>query len=114
MVEVEDVNWSNYFLHIKAVCPWSWSAWNKGLIDICTWRGEWHDLGPYQARIYAIDLNRRRLKKLCSKLDTSIEYEWLWSEPRYGKYASPIPILIQQHRSQLEKIRNGQISRITV
>ena len=101
----EDVNWDVYFEIIRNVCPWSYSSWQRGLIDIVEWQGNWSELGGYDARIYTVALNRRRLKKLCAKLDESIEYEWLWSEPRYGKFASPIPILIQQHRAKLEKIR---------
>lgn len=109
MAEAEDVNWSEYFEHIKPVCPWSYSAWRKGEIKITTWQGEWQHLGKYQAIIYVVNLNRRRLKKLCSKLDESQQYEWLWSEPTYGKWASPIPILIQQDRKQLNDIRNNLI-----
>ena len=107
MAEAEASSWSNYFDHIRKVCPWSYAAWQKDLIDICKWDGTWHDLEGYEARIYITDLNRRRLKKLCQKLDTSDEYEWLWSEPRYGPYAAPRPILIQQDRKRLEMLRNS-------
>lgn len=109
MAEEKASNWHKYFEHIRKQCPWSWAAWQKGQIEICEWHGHWLHLGEYEARVYVTDLNRRRLKKLCGKLDVSEEYEWLWSEPRYGKYASPVPILIQQYRAKLEEIRHGNI-----
>jgi hypothetical protein len=105
VVEVEASKWADYFYHIRKVCPWSYSAWTKGLIDIVDWQGDWQQLDGYEARIYRTNLNRRRLKKLCARLDTSDEYEWLWSEPRYGPYAAPMSILIQQDRQRLEMLR---------
>ena len=105
----EAANWHHYFEKIRTQCPWSWAAWQKGLIDVCEWHGSWHHLEGYEARVYVTNLNRRKLKKLCGKLDESIEYEWLWSEPRYGKWATPVPVLIQQHRAKLEAIRNGNL-----
>lgn len=111
MAEAEASNWDSYFNHIKPVCPWSYAAWKTGKILITEWQGVWQPLGKYQAIVYTANLNRRRLKKLCTKLDESKEYEWLWSEPNYGKWASPQPILIQQDRKQLERIRNGNIPR---
>ena len=50
-------------------------------------------------------LGDQDLKKLAKKLDTSIEYEFLWSEPTNGDYASPVPILIQQDRRKLFDLR---------
>jgi hypothetical protein len=99
------MTWDEYFAHIQGVCPWSNTAWNQNEIEIVKWQGTELPLGTLQARIYTVDLNRRRLKKLCKQLDVSEHDEWLWSEPTYGKYAAPQPILIQQHRKTLNDIR---------
>jgi len=101
-VVAEKVDWLEYFDKIKKVCPWSYTAYKKGEIKIRSWDGEWEHLGNNQAIVYIVkNANRRRLKKLCKQLDTSLEYEWLWSEPTNGPFASPIPILIQQDRRKL-------------
>ena len=102
----DDINWEAYFDSIKPVCPWSAAAWKKGEIKVTKWRGEWEHLENNQAIVYIVpNYNRRRLKKLCSKLDVSLEYEWLWSEPRYGKHAAPAHILIQQDKRKLFDLR---------
>jgi len=100
------VDWSEYFEHIKPVCPWSAAAWKKEEIKITTWNGKIEELGNNQAIVYICKgYNRRRLKKLCKKIDISEQYEWLWSEPTHGPYASPVPILIQQDRRKLFDLR---------
>jgi len=101
-----DINWLEYFEHIKKVCPWSYAAYKKGQVKIREWDGEWEHLNKNQALVYIVkNTNRRRLKKLCKKLDLSEDYKWLWSEPKYGEYASPCYILIQQDRVQLYEAR---------
>ena len=101
-----DVDWAKYFQHIKPVCPWAFAAFKNNQIKIQEWLGVIEPLGENQAIVYIVPkANRRRLKKLCKKLDTSIKYEWLWSEPTHGKFASPLPILIQQDRRALFEAR---------
>ena len=105
-VAVEKVNWSKYFDHIKKVCPWAYVAYKKNEIKITQWSGKSESLDNYQAIVYIVlKTNRRRLKKLAKKLDTSKECEWLWSEPTNGDYAAPIHILIQQNRRKLFEAR---------
>ena len=107
MVKVKNhqsVDWAEYFARIQRMCPWSLSAWLKGEIDIVTTRTI-RPLGHFQARIYILDLTRRRLKKLCKQRDHG-EDEWLWSEPAYGAYGTPVPCLIQQNRARLNSLRN--------
>jgi hypothetical protein len=99
----QSVNWTEYFLKIEEVCPWSLIAWNKGKIDIVKTK-KIIPLGDYRARIYIFDLSRRRLKKLCKQRDLG-ECEWLWSHPEYGSYGTPLPCLIQQSRHLLTQIR---------
>ena len=105
--DVAEADWSRYFDSIKRFCPWSLEAWNNQLIDIVKWQGDYQPLGKYEARIHWADLNARRLKKLCSKLDANdTENEWLWSHPDFGGRSTPIPVLIQQDRAQLARLRN--------
>ena len=102
----DEVDWTAYFKHIQPVCPWSGAAWKKGEIKVKYWHGVIEELESNQAIIYICKgYNRRRLKKLCKKIDASLKYEWLWSEPTHGDYASPVPILIQQDRRKLFDLR---------
>jgi hypothetical protein len=100
----QSVDWGLYFNKIKQQCPWSYAAWQRGQILVRN-LGQPQALGDYQAIVYVSSLNRRRLKKLCAKLNTSKEYEWLWSHPGYGSYATDVPCLIQQNRQVLDEIR---------
>lgn len=101
-----EVDWAEYFQSIRRVCPWSFSAWQQGLIKIEKWRNRVIDLEPYAARVYVVEkLNPRRLKKLCQRLDQDPDCEWLWSHPRYSGNSAPVPILIQQSRKELNAIR---------
>jgi len=103
--KIQEVNWGEYFQHIKPVCPWSGAALKKGELKITQWSGEIEPLGNNQAIVYICqDYNRRRLKKLHKKLDKG-DYEWLWSEPANGPNASPVPVLIQQDKRKLFDLR---------
>ncbi len=100
-----EAKWADYFYSIRKECPWSYAAWQKGKICIQKWRSQVVDLEPYHARVYIVDLTPRRLKKLCKRLDSDAEYEWLWSHPRYKNNSTPAPVLIQQDRRTLNDIR---------
>ena len=105
MVKAADVDWGKYFLSIQTQCPWSTIAWAKGKIDIAQWSGKVIDLDVYRARVYIVkNINKRKLKKLANRLDVG-DSEWLWSYPGYGPYATPVPVLIQQNRAELNAIR---------
>jgi hypothetical protein len=105
VVKAADVNWGEYFHSIQTQCPWSFIAWNKGKIDIQSWQGLTPALDVYRARVYTVkNINKRRLKKIAKKLDVG-ECEWLWSYPGYGPHATPVAVLIQQSRAQLNAIR---------
>lgn len=103
--DVAEADWTRYFESIKRWCPWSLVAWNQGLISITKWNKP-EPLGSNEARVYWADLNPRRLKKLCTKLDNAdTECEWLWSHPNFGGRSTPIPVLIQQDRARLRELR---------
>jgi hypothetical protein len=38
---------------------------------------------------------------------TDTECEWLWSYPGYGDYATPVSVLIQQNRRELNQLRSN-------
>ena len=99
----QSVDWTEYFARIRPVCPWSGAAWRTDQIDIVYTRTI-RPLGAYRARIYVLDLTRRRLKKLAAQRDRGPD-EWLWSHPGYGAYGAPVPCLIQQNRAELNQLR---------
>jgi hypothetical protein len=103
----QSVDWRNYFKSIRTECPWSYRADQQGLIDITPWRGVVEPLGTYQARVYLIEASDQEVEALASALDHG-EDEWLFSYPGYGEYATPVSVLIQQNRKELNQIRNKQ------
>ena len=101
----QSVNWREYFKSIRTECPWSYKADQQGLIDITPWSGEVLPLGHYQARVYLIEASDQEVEALASALDHGQD-EWLFSYPGYGEFATPVSVLIQQNRKQLNDLRN--------
>lgn len=97
-------NWGEYFASIKKECPWGYSAWLRGQIDIVNWEGRVLALGGYQARMYIVNADDKIVESMACELDEG-EYEWLFSYPGYGEYATPEKVLIQQSRATLTKLR---------
>ena len=112
MVQVkshQSVDWLAYFESIQSECPWSLPAYRQGAIGI----EDWNDtntilpLGDLKARVYVVDLPNSIVEAMASELDCQdSESEWLFSHPGYGLYATPVPVLIQQNRKQLNDLRN--------
>jgi hypothetical protein len=100
----QSVDWYQYFKSIQKQCPWSYASWIKGGIDIVEYRGHSIPLGTYDARIYVINAPDSTVEALAAGLDHG-EDEWLFSYPGYGKFATPVSVLIQQNRARLEEIR---------
>jgi hypothetical protein len=100
-------DWGEYFALIKKECPWSYAAWLRGQIDIVEWTGEIKPLGEMQARVYTIDAGDQEVEALAEQLDEG-EYEWLFSYPGYGPFATPQAVLIQQDRRVLTDLREKQ------
>jgi hypothetical protein len=100
----QSVDWASYFKSIRVECPWSHSAYKKGLIDIVEWKGQCLALGHYEARVYVISASEQEVEALASALDHG-EDEWLFSYPKYGEYATPVKVLIQQNRARLSQLR---------
>jgi hypothetical protein len=107
----QSVNWLAYFESIREQCPWSLAAYQKDLIDIVTWQPgvAIAGLGAYSARMYIMDHADNIVEAMAKELDTQdVECEWLFSYPGYGEYATPVAVLIQQNRKQLQELRSKQ------
>ena len=100
----QSVDWREYFRSIRTECPWSYRADQQGLIDITPWKGEVIPLGTFQARVYLIEASDQEVEALAVALDHG-EDEWLFSYPGYGEFATPVSVLIQQNRKQLNDLR---------
>jgi len=98
-------DWDQYFSSIRDECPWSYSAWLRGQIDIVPWQGQVLPLGEYKSRLYTVDASDQVVQYMAQELDEG-EYEWLFSYPGYGENATPETVLIQQERALLTKIRS--------
>jgi len=110
----EEVNWTKYFAKIKGVCPWSYRAHMKDTIlfidysdvTINTWQ-LFLDATEYEAFVYKCP--GKSSKWLNAKADEMNakykKHEWLWSHPEHGGDSTPIPVLIQQDRETLTKLR---------
>ena len=99
------VDWEQYFQSIRIQCPWSLSSWREGKIDIQSWTGTVLPLSDWHARVYLVEGGDSVVEAMAEGLDFG-EDEWLFSYPGYGPWATPVPVLIQQNRSTLEKLRN--------
>jgi hypothetical protein len=108
VVNHQSVDWLEYFKSIRSECPWSYSAWTKGLIDIVEYSGSSIPLGHYQARMYIVCAPEATVTAIAEGFNyTDTECEWLWSYPGYGDYATPVSVLIQQNRQELKRLRSG-------
>ena len=101
----QSVDWGAYFKSIRAECPWSYSAWLNGGIDIVNYMGQILPLDDYQARVYLVTDPAMSVEALSQSLDHGQD-EWLFSYPGYGEWATPVPVLIQQNRQHLAQLRS--------
>lgn len=100
-----EVNWEEYFESIQTVCPWSYSSWQKGKIDI-VYQTDPMPLQDFDARVYVVDIEPIDLNAYHEWLNDNTEDEWLWSHPEYAGNSAPVAILIQQDHKYLRMIRN--------
>jgi len=105
VANANSIDWRSYFFQIRKVCPWSWAAYQKNLIDIVTYKN-YTPLGKYEARVHIYHTNPHTLKKTANHYNYEYENEeWLWSHPQYSTNSTPVPCMIQQDRKRLESIR---------
>jgi hypothetical protein len=103
-VNHQSVDWEEYFYSIRKQCPWSLKSWRQGRIAVTVWTGHVYPLKNIDARVYIVPNGSGSVEQLAQQLDTG-DCEWLFSHPGYGEYAAPVPVLIQQNRQELAKIR---------
>lgn len=111
MEELLPVDWKAYFKSIQKVCPWSYESFLAGKIKI-TDQEDIEDLNKYDAIVYQVDMSIDALDELAEYLnDEQDTYEFLWSHPDHskgGNNQTPVPVLIQQDRTILERLRKGE------
>lgn len=109
-MEANEADWAEYFLRIRSVCPWSFSAYKQQQIRIQPWHSQVLDLGTDQAIVYtALKHRPRQLKKITARLNRDYPLlEFLWSHPGCGANSTPVPVIIQQDQKRLESIRKRQ------
>jgi hypothetical protein len=115
--EVE-VNWLQYFHSIKKVCPWSYESYTQGTTKITQFDKDilllneqnWSTL-PWEVIVYLTgdDLTLNAIDEIVVYRNESQEKcEYLWSHPSFtkgGNNQTPVPVIIQQDRRTLEKLR---------
>lgn len=104
----QSVDWLAYFESIQTECPWSLPAYRAGAIGIEDWSSTnvILPLGDLKARVYVVALPNSIVQAMAEELDSQdIHCEWLFSHPGYGDYATPVPVLIQQDRAELQRLR---------
>ena len=104
----QSVNWLEYFESIQRECPWSLRAYKQNKIEIIEWHtiSEILPLGSLDARMYIVDYPDVVVEGMALELDTNdSESDWLFSYPGYGEFATPVKVLIQQNRKQLNDLR---------
>lgn len=105
------VDWKNYFLSIKSVCPWSVGAFLRDELLFVDWQTRQCPKVIPEGKQAVVHLaprhNPRQLKKMCDRFNqTRPDEEWLWSHPSFGYNSTPVACFIQQDRILLEKARN--------
>lgn len=99
------VDWYGYFKSIRRECPWAYTAYLNGKIDIVEYQGSAIPLGEYSARVYVINAPDATVEAICAGLNYGSD-EWLFSYPGYGPFATPVSVLIQQDKKTLNQLRN--------
>lgn len=75
-------------------------------VDFKTW-GMFLQYTEFESVVFiCADKTSEWLDAKCDKLNAESDlYQWLWSHPAEGGYSTPVPVLIQQERAQLEGLR---------
>jgi hypothetical protein len=114
----KEVNWQEYYAHIKSVCPWSYKAYMND--NILVWENAtsntWQtvsavfDSTNFEAIVYRFDNHSpEQLDALVSVMsDRRPNSEFLWSHPDADSgddNSTPVPVIIQQNKEALNDLR---------
>lgn len=118
MVKDQEVNWLDYFKSIQTVCPWSLQSYTAGRLLILpynprtiaendiTWNDDICDAVMYTDAPKDIDRLDAEVEDLNQIEESDCIY--FWSHPEHtkgGGFQTPIPVIIQQSKNNLEQIR---------
>ncbi len=113
----EEVNWAKYFAKIRGVCPWSYQAYMSDKILVVDYSdtdfktfAKLFGHTEHEAFVYkCLGRSSEWLNKKCDHLNVLLNHcEWLWSHPEHEGDSTPIPVIIQQDKENLEKLREKQ------
>jgi len=113
-----EVDWLTYFQSIKNVCPWSYESYTQGTTKITQFDKDilllneqnWSTL-PWEVIVYLTgdDLTLNAIDEIVVYRNESQEKcEYLWSLPSFtkgGNNQTPVPVIIQQDKKTLERLR---------
>ncbi len=115
----KEVNWQEYYAHIKSVCPWSYKAYMND--NILVWENAtsntWQtvsavfDSTNFEAIVYRFDNHTpKQLEQLVDKMtERRPNSEFLWSHPDADSgdgNSTPVPVIIQQNKEALNDLRH--------
>ena len=113
-----EVDWLNYFQSISKFCPWSLKSYKEGTMLITQFDKDilklneqnWSNL-PWEVIVYLLgdDLTLDAIDEyVAHRNESQYKCEYLWSHPSFtkgGNNQTPVPVIIQQDREQLFKLR---------
>jgi len=123
-VPLKEVNWLHYYKSISKVCPWSYRSYCMGGIITIPYNevtfntfattfknckseeGIETDCFVYVCEGKSPQWLEAKVKE-CQWVEKLSDSEWLYSTPDDDDEgnATPVPVLIQQRKAQLEKLR---------
>lgn len=123
-VDQKEVNWLEYYTKIRKVCPWSYKSYTMGSIitipynevtfntfatafSVCkSEAGVQTDCFVYVCEGKSPQWLEAKVEHLQS-VDKYSDSEWLYSTPDDDDEgnATPVPVIIQQQKAQLETLR---------
>lgn len=123
-VDLKEVNWLEYYTKIRKVCPWSYRSYKMGGIitipynsvtfdtfasafSVCKSEDGVHtDCFVYVCEGKSPQWLEAKVKEL-QRVDKWSDSEWLYSTPDDDDEgnATPVPVIIQQRKAQLEQLR---------
>ena len=115
----DNIDWQGYYASIKSVCPWSYKAFMNDNILVIEYGANtfktWSCLftgTKYEAFVFKMpQITAEELHTLCDHYNETLgdkyKSEFLWSHNEEGGDSTPVPVIIQQDKAQLETLRES-------